>query len=76
MLHLEVCPYSHFQWCSGKDITEGPWVSIVTMGEFLVSLKKNYFKSNKRIYAQAIFSILPSMIVSKVNQITLNCTAF
>ena len=29
------------------------------MGEFLVSLKKNYFKSNKRFYAQAIFSIFP-----------------
>ena len=36
-LHMEVHPYSYFQWCG---YFWGPWVSFVTTGEFSVRVTK------------------------------------
>ena len=37
MMHMEVCPYSYFQWCK---YFSGPWVSFVTTNEFSVRVTK------------------------------------
>ena len=37
MSHMEVCPYSYFQWCG---YFQGPWVSFVTTNEFSVRVTR------------------------------------